>query len=144
MAEPDDEINFLIDFINQEMIRPHASGDDLEVALPPGRTRGEWVRGLKVEENPLDHNPFWPKPSPKPKEPPTYDGGWAHPWKRPKPPYRCVCGIVFATAEELRDHRHPERPPKTWTCYCGARFYDFNLMLKHRHYATPEWKWGDA
>ena len=75
----------LIDFINRELGKPKPTIPDLDLPLPSSRAHAEWLRdGTAIMDV---------KPSPY--------------RRKPEPPYRCICGTVFPTAEELLDHRHP-------------------------------------
>lgn len=92
MTDNDHEAKELVKWINDAMAVPfERSEDDLGIALAPApteakgeRLNAEYVRGFKIEL-------IGPEPVYRP---------------LPKPPYRCICGTVFATAQELLDHRH--------------------------------------
>jgi hypothetical protein len=68
--------------------------DDIEVYIPPPRPRGQSVtvpaRGTRQAKSFL-----------------VYPG--KAPLLPPQPPYRCICGARFETADQLIAHRHPLR-----------------------------------
>ena len=106
----------LINYINQEMAKSfERPEDDLGVALPAARERGRYVRGLEVQPIPVSPDPVDTigkiiyDENNLPSEIHYTNGRF--PWKRrhiPLPPYRCICGQTFPTAQELLEHRHPQ------------------------------------
>lgn len=85
----------VIDYINEELARPRDAGQDLGIEIPHSQTLPTPPLEIEMMTESMNEETERARKVARLRK------------HQPNPPYRCICGLKFDTAEERIAHRHP-------------------------------------